>query len=80
VQESRESADHTLLACSPKYITDFVVCILWYKIKGLIQLFDIQVKMDEIIYNTIQYNFIDLRRRNSLLVRLQDRDAGFDLT
>ena len=27
-------------------------------------------------YSTIQYNFIDLRRRNSPLVRLRDRDAG----
>ena len=26
-------------------------------------------------YNTIKYNFIDLRRRNSPLVRLQDKDA-----
>jgi len=30
-----------------------------------------------VCYNTIQYNFIDLRRRNSLLVRLRDRDAGW---
>jgi len=37
--------------------------------------------MNEIIhYNTIQYNFIDLRRRNSLLVRLRDRDYhGLDV-
>jgi len=27
-------------------------------------------------YNFL-YNFIDLRRRNSLLVRLRDRDAGW---
>jgi len=26
---------------------------------------------------TIQYNFIDLRRRNCLLVKLRDRDAGW---
>jgi len=28
-------------------------------------------------YNLIQYNFIDLRRRNSLPVRLRDKDAGW---
>jgi len=27
-------------------------------------------------YNTLRNNFIDLRRRNSLLARLQDRDNG----
>ena len=30
---------------------------------------------DEKTFTTIQYNFIDLRRRNSPLVRLRDRDA-----
>jgi len=28
-------------------------------------------------FNTIQYTFIDLRRHNSLLVRLRDRGAGW---
>jgi len=31
-----------------------------------------------ILYNLLlQYNFIDLRGRNSLLVRLRDKDAGW---
>jgi len=29
------------------------------------------------IFCTVQYNAIDSRRRNSLLVRLRDRDAGW---
>ena len=30
-----------------------------------------------LLMRTIQYNFIDLRRRNLPLVRLRDRDAGW---
>jgi len=31
--------------------------------------------MDQYAYSTMQYDVIDLRRRNSLLVRLRDRDV-----